>query len=57
MTSTKTISISKDFYDSLIKDSEELQALHDGGVDNWEWYHESLEEAGFIKKYYENDDD
>lgn len=28
----------------LIKDSLELNALERGGVDNWEWYGEALEE-------------
>lgn len=27
---------------SLISDSLKLQALENGGVDNWEWYGESL---------------
>lgn len=30
-------------YEGLLKDQMMLQALHMGGVDNWEWYGESLE--------------
>lgn len=37
-----TITISKQEYDQLVKDSEILEALYAGGVDNWEWYDESL---------------
>lgn len=29
-------------YENLIKDSRILHALYAGGVDNWEWYDESL---------------
>jgi len=38
----ETITISKKKYDDLVKDSRELSALHAGGVDNWEWYGESM---------------
>lgn len=34
--------ITKEEYDSLIHRSEKLEALEQGGVDNWEWYSESL---------------
>lgn len=34
----ETITISKKEYDSLVKDSEFLQALRAAGVDNWEGY-------------------
>lgn len=37
-----TITISKQEYNQLVKDSEILEALYSGGVDNWEWYEESL---------------
>ena len=40
--------VSKAELDSLRKDAFELQCLHDGGVDNWEWYSESLQEGGFF---------
>ena len=38
----ETVTISKAKYDELVRDQQELQALHEGGVDNWEWYGESL---------------
>jgi hypothetical protein len=37
------VTITKKVYDELIKDSKILQLLYAGGVDNWEWYEESLE--------------
>ena len=33
---------------TLIQDSWALQALRAGGVDNWDWYSESLDEGGDI---------
>lgn len=41
------VCISKEKYDQLIDDSEKLYWLECGGVDNWEWYGESL--AGYRK--------
>ena len=38
---TKNI-ITKEEYDELIHRDEILTALENGGVDNWEWYGESL---------------
>jgi hypothetical protein len=38
------ITIPRDEYDELCHDQRILQALYAGGVDNWEWYDESLEE-------------
>ena len=38
----ETVTISKTEYDKLIEDQLILQALYAGGVDNWEWYDESL---------------
>lgn len=38
--------ISKERYDDLLHAEEVLAALYAGGVDNWEWYSESLEDAG-----------
>jgi len=35
--------ISKEYYDELIHKGEILEALEAGGVNNWEWYSESLE--------------
>jgi hypothetical protein len=38
----ETVTISKTEYDQLIEDQLILQALYAGGVDNWDWYDESL---------------
>ena len=46
-----TITIKKSEYDYLIDRDLELTALENGGVDNWEWYEESLKE---YKKYKED---
>ena len=37
-----TISISKQEYFSLLCAAEKLSRLENGGVDNWEWYSESI---------------
>ena len=34
----KAVIIPKDDLASLIRDSDKLQRLERGGVDNWEWY-------------------
>jgi hypothetical protein len=36
--------ISKEEYDNLVHRNEILEALEQGGVDNWEWYGESLKQ-------------
>jgi len=36
---------------------EILSALEAGGVDNWEWYSESLQEAGLLDDDEEEDDE
>lgn len=38
----ETVTISKRVYDSLLDSEAMLTALEDGGVDNWQWYGESL---------------
>lgn len=38
----ETVTITLSEYNSLKRDSEMLDALEAGGVDNWEWYGESL---------------
>jgi hypothetical protein len=40
--SDETVCISVVEYKELLRDSRMLSALHNGGVDNWEWYDESL---------------
>ena len=42
-------------YKELLRDSEVLAALHMGGVDNWEWYGDSLRDAGL--KYFDDEDE
>ena len=37
-----TVTITKEEYDRLMKDSSDLAKLRAGGVDNWEGYAESL---------------
>lgn len=53
MSDKETVTISKAKYDRLIDSERMLRALEDGGVDNWEWYHESLKQAG----YYDDEED
>jgi len=38
----KTVVISIDEYKDLRRDSLKLMALEQGGVDNWEWFEDSL---------------
>ena len=52
MTNTETVTISKKEYQSLLDDRKWRLALEAGGVDNWQWYSESLSEAG----YYDDED-
>lgn len=46
------ISISE--YEELLKSEVKLRLLEEGGVDNWEWYGDSLE--GLDEEYDEIDD-
>lgn len=39
----QTITIDHERYIELLEAEAELVALHAGGVDNWEWYDDSLE--------------
>lgn len=38
----KTITIPVQIYELLRRESEKLQKLEAGGVDNWEWYGDCL---------------
>ncbi len=49
------ITITRKEYDQLIQRSDMLQGLESGGVDNWEWYSESLQD--YFRKYYPEDYD
>lgn len=53
MSTEPTVTIPKSKYDDLVRSAEMLAALEAGGVDNWEWYSESL--AGFFDD--DEDDD
>jgi hypothetical protein len=53
VTNEETVTISKKEYLSLLDDRKWRECLEGGGVDNWSWYHESLQEGG----YYDNDDE
>jgi hypothetical protein len=50
--SDRHVTISEDEYESLLDDRKWRLCLESGGVDNWEWYGESLCQGG----YYEEDD-
>lgn len=49
------ISIGISEYEKLKRDSAMFHALQAGGVDNWEWYSESL--SDFIENDEEQDDE
>lgn len=42
MSEQNTITISVSAYKELLKDAEKLRRLENGGVDNWDWYGDSL---------------
>lgn len=46
--SEETVTISKKEYLSLLDDQSWRIALKSGGVDNWEWYYESLKDGGYF---------
>lgn len=41
-----TVTITKQEYFSLLKQNLRVERLDNGGVDNWEWYGESLNPEG-----------
>ena len=55
----ETVTLTAEQFNSLMAQSEELTALENGGVDNWDWYYESKvdyhENTGF--KFLDWDDD
>lgn len=55
LVASETVTIPKCSYDALVKRDEMLAALEAGGVDNWDWYSDSLKD--FWKKYGEDEDD
>ena len=54
----KAVIIPKNELASLLRDSDKLHRLECGGVDNWEWYDESLNNDPSYKKIQDmsNDD-
>ena len=45
----KAVIIPKNVLVSLLRDSDKLHRLECGGVDNWEWYGESLNDPSYEK--------
>ena len=43
------IELTEERYKELLDSEKKLQCLEAGGVDNWEWYSESLEEGGYYE--------
>lgn len=48
----ETVTISKKEYENLKDAQHMLQCLHAGGVDNWEWYSDSLRDGGYFQDEY-----
>ncbi len=40
-----TVTITKKEYEKLLRSEKLLDALHNGGVDNWDWYSDAYNEA------------
>jgi hypothetical protein len=53
---TRLVEIPETEYAALQRDSAILAALHAGGVDNWEWYGDSLRDAGLCEEDEEEDE-
>lgn len=53
----ETVTISKKEYDSLLDNSNKLNCLENGGVDNWEWYYESLKQGGYFEDEEDEEDE
>lgn len=52
-----TVTISLEEYESLKDDSFKLCCLEAGGLDNWEWYYDSLKDGGYFTDEEEEDDE
>ena len=52
--SEETVTIPMSEYQMLKKDQVLLRCLHEGGVDNWDWYGEAYRE--YLDVIGENDD-
>ena len=55
----EAVIIPKNEFASLLRDSDKLRRLEYGGVDNWEWYSESLysDEDSFYEEIQDMSDD
>ena len=48
--SEEMVTITLKEYQSLLDDRKWRECLESGGVDNWEWFHESLQEGGYYEE-------
>lgn len=53
----EAIIIPKNEFASLLRDSDKLSRLECGGVDNWDWYGESLNDSSYEEIQDMSDDD
>lgn len=53
----EAIIIPKNEFASLLRDSDKLSRLECGGVDNWDWYGESLNDPSYEEIQDMSDDD
>ena len=53
----EAIIIPKNEFASLLRDSDKLNRLECGGVDNWDWYGESLNDSSYEEIQDMSDDD
>ena len=53
----KAVIIPKNVLVSLLRDSDKLNRLECGGVDNWDWYDESLNNDPSYEKIQDMSDD
>lgn len=49
MIKEELVTITKKEYDSLVDSSFKLNCLENGGVNNWEWYYDSLKDGGYFE--------
>ena len=54
---TDTVTLSRAEYDILTRSFDELEALHIGGVKDWDWYWDCLKDAGLTNEETEEEDD
>lgn len=44
----ETVTITKKEYEQLLKSAQWQSCLEAGGVDNWDWFSESLHDGGYF---------